>query len=343
MGQVELPVGVGGADDPVLAPRDDEQHGFLGAQDERGLGVHLVAVHHDVHALGRPHGEAALLAEHLLQLVGPHAGGVEHGPGPDVGLATGLGVTHPHTGDPVAVPQVADHLGGVGHDRPVVSGGARQGEGVAGVVDEGVPVPDTAHDGVLAQSRGHPARSRAAVVLLRRDALGAAHHVVEHESRGHIGAFPEPTGEREEELQRRDQVRGQARHAEFALVEGFGHQAEIELLEVAQPAVEHLRTAGGRAGGEVAGLDERHVQPPGGRVERAAGAHHTAAHDHDVEGVLRQSAPGLGAAVGAEDGSGPGRGHGRSLRGRARVPARRRRLYARGGRVHANADVVLAV
>ena len=34
--EVELPVGVGRADDPVAAPRDHEQHALLGADRERG-------------------------------------------------------------------------------------------------------------------------------------------------------------------------------------------------------------------------------------------------------------------------------------------------------------------
>jgi hypothetical protein len=36
VGLVEVPVGVGRADDPVPTPRDDEEHRLLGAQDDAG-------------------------------------------------------------------------------------------------------------------------------------------------------------------------------------------------------------------------------------------------------------------------------------------------------------------
>ena len=310
MGEVELPVGVGGADDPVLAPGDDEKHGLLGAQDQRRLRVDLVAVHHDVHALRRADGEAALLAEHPLELVGPHSGGVEHGAGPHVGLEPGLGVPDAHAGDPLTVTQVADHLRGVGHHGAVARGGAGQCEGVAGVVDECVPVADAADHHVLAQAGRDAVGAGAAVVLLWGYALGPAHDVVEHESGGHVGALPEATGQREQEFQGCDQVWGQAGHAEFALVQGFGDQAEVELLEVAQAPVEHLGAARGGACGEISGLDHGDVQSAGGGVDGAAGAHDATAHYHDVERLLGQPAPCLGSALGAEDGSGPDRGHG---------------------------------
>ena len=49
------PRGVGGPDDPVPAPGDDEEHGLLGAHDEAGLRADPVARHDQVDALGRLH------------------------------------------------------------------------------------------------------------------------------------------------------------------------------------------------------------------------------------------------------------------------------------------------
>src|SRR5690606_32351029 len=49
---VQRPLGVGGADDPVPSPRDDEQYGLLRAQDDPGVGVDAVPRHHQVDALG---------------------------------------------------------------------------------------------------------------------------------------------------------------------------------------------------------------------------------------------------------------------------------------------------
>ena len=85
VGQVEVPVGVGGADDPVRAPRDDEQHRLLGAQDDRHLADDAVARHDDVHALGRTHPKSAALLGQRLDLVGPHSGGVDDDVAADVG------------------------------------------------------------------------------------------------------------------------------------------------------------------------------------------------------------------------------------------------------------------
>ena len=94
MGQVEIPVGVGGADDPVRAPRDDEQHRLLGAQDDRHLAHDAVAGDHDVHALGCPHPKSPALLGQCLNLVGPHAGGVDHDVPAHLGDGPVLGVAH---------------------------------------------------------------------------------------------------------------------------------------------------------------------------------------------------------------------------------------------------------
>ena len=44
-------------------------------------------------------------------VVGPHAGGVDDLPGPDLELAAGLQVAHPRAGDPLALAQEADRPG----------------------------------------------------------------------------------------------------------------------------------------------------------------------------------------------------------------------------------------
>ena len=102
VGQVEVPVGVGRADDPVRAPRDDEEHRLLGAQDEPGLGVDPVAGDDDVHALGGAHVEAAAAAGHRLDVVGPHAGAVDDDGGRDLGALAGLDVLDEGADDALA-------------------------------------------------------------------------------------------------------------------------------------------------------------------------------------------------------------------------------------------------
>ena len=64
----------------------------------------------------------------------------------------------------------------------------------------------------------------------------------------------------------------------------LAHQTELELLEVAQAAMEHL------------GASARW------HWRRSAGTHHTAADHHDVELLGAQSLPGLRALVGSEEG-----------------------------------------
>src|SRR3712207_7770891 len=73
MGLVQVPVGVRRPDDPVAAPRDDEQHRLLGAQDQPGLAVDPVAGDDDVHALAGPHVEPATPADQGLDVVGPRS------------------------------------------------------------------------------------------------------------------------------------------------------------------------------------------------------------------------------------------------------------------------------
>lgn len=59
--EIQVPVGVRGADDPVTAPRNDEQHRFLGTQDDGGFTDDAIARDDDVYALRRSHPEPSAL------------------------------------------------------------------------------------------------------------------------------------------------------------------------------------------------------------------------------------------------------------------------------------------
>ena len=83
-------------------------------------------------------------------------------------------------------------------------------------------------------------------------------------------------------------------------VQRFADQPQLQLFEVAQPAVEHLRAAARRAGREVAGLDKRDLQPARRRVKGGAGADHAAADDDDVELLAAEPLPGLFALFRAQ-------------------------------------------
>src|SRR5690606_35998886 len=122
VGEIEVPVGVGGADDPMTAPGDDEQHRLLGAHDQAGLGVDPVARDDDVYALARTYPEPPARAGQVLQLVGPHARRVDDDVAFDVLLLAGLDVANLDPADPVCLAQKPDDLRGRTNHGAVVRG-----------------------------------------------------------------------------------------------------------------------------------------------------------------------------------------------------------------------------
>ncbi len=71
-----------------------------------------------------------------------------------------------------------------------------------------------------------------------------------------------PAGvQRKEERQPLDEVRRDDVHQVAALLVRLAHEAHVAHLQVAQAAVDQLRRAGRRGGGEVAAVDERDVEP----------------------------------------------------------------------------------
>ena len=233
----------GGPEDPVRPPRDDEEHRRLGAQDQPGVGHDPVAGHHQMHALGRPYPEPSTATGQALQLIGPDPSGVDHSVREQVGLGARLAVAQPHSGDPVGLPQEPHHLGGVTYDGAVMGRSARDRHRVAGVVGDGVVVPDGADERVTSQRRGDPARAGPGQVLLPGYRARAAHAVVEGQPGRHVRAFPQPPVQRVEEAHRLDQVRSQAVEHQLTFAQRLADQPELQLLEVSQAAVEQLRRA----------------------------------------------------------------------------------------------------
>src|SRR5262249_10471199 len=77
-------------------------------------------------------------------------------------------------------------------------------------------------------------------------------------------------------------------------------QAELELLQIAQAAVDQLGGPARRTGRQVTCLDQRDGQPAGGRVERRTGAGHaTPDHEH-VEALRLEPGQVGGAPLGRE-------------------------------------------
>ena len=69
--------GVGGANDPVTLPGDDEENGLLGLGEDTAGCVDAVAGNHDVDTLGCQNLQATLGVSEGLGLFGPHAGCVD--------------------------------------------------------------------------------------------------------------------------------------------------------------------------------------------------------------------------------------------------------------------------
>ena len=159
VGEVEIPAGVGGADDPVPAPGDDEQHAGRCTQDHAGVGVDAILGDDQVNALGRPHPDLAA-AGHALDLIGPGSGRVDHLAGSDRHLVTGLRAAGPDSHHPVTAAQQVDHLQAGHHHRAVARCGASDGKRVAGIVELGVPIAHCADQGVLAQSGSQRSAAR---------------------------------------------------------------------------------------------------------------------------------------------------------------------------------------
>jgi hypothetical protein len=110
------------------------------------------------------------------------------------------------------------------------------------------------------------------------------HHVVHVEPDAEHAIRALPTEGRDDERQRLHQVRCQL-HQQRALEQRLAHQPEVEVLEVAQAAVDQLRGAARGAGREVRLLDERHAVPTRGRVEGHPRARDSPTHDGEVEFV----------------------------------------------------------
>ena len=90
---------------------------------------------------------------------------------------------------------------------------------------------------------------------------------------------------RDQERGRIDQVRRQP-DQQLALQQRLADEAEVEVPQVAEAAVDHLRGAARGAGGEVVALDQGHRVAAGGGVEGDPGAGHPAADHDDVEALL---------------------------------------------------------
>lgn len=128
------------------------------------------------------------------------------------------------------------------------------------------------------------ARSAQAAVLAAVLGAGAhsRHDVVGVESEPDPAAALLLAERRHQERGRIDEVRGEFDH-ELALEQGFPDQADVEVLEVAQPAVDHLRRTRGGADRKVTAFEQRHRISPRGGIERDSGTGDATTDDDHLE------------------------------------------------------------
>ncbi len=294
---------VGGADQGAAVPGQGEDVAVLAGGDDAGrrAGREVVAVEQHVGAAaGRDPRHVLLLDQLRAHPVGPDAGRVDDVLGLDLEALARLGLDRGDAGRAAVARQHLAHLGpvqghgaealGLAEDRqhePHVVGLAVEEEvGVAGVarLQRGNHLQQ-----LLAADRPVAVRRpvEVLVLLLGGAHLAAAaadprrrHHVVHVQPQPEfaVAAFLREGGD--DERRRVDQVRRQLDH-QLALQQRLADQAEVEVLQVAEAAVDHLRGAAGGAGGVVAALQQRHRVAARGGVEGDAGAGHPAAdHQH---------------------------------------------------------------
>ena len=111
------------------------------------------------------------------------------------------------------------------------------------------------------------------------------HHVVHVEPDPDAAVAALVAERRHQERRRVDEVWREP-DQQLALQQRLADQAEVEVLQVAEPAVDHLRRAAGGALAEVVALDQRDRIAARGRVEGHAGAGDPTADDDHVEAVL---------------------------------------------------------
>ncbi len=283
----EIPVRVGRSDDPVLPPRDDEQHAPFRARDDPGGRPQPLTRHDQVHSLGGAHPQAVRLRPRSWQVAGPHSGRVDHLPGAHVDGPARLDVDQTCASHRVAGPQKLGHLAPAGRECAVGDRRSHERRGEPSVVDLGVPVLHRAGQAVRAKGgRLGQCRTPGQVPMARQAlplARGGGQSVVDQDASAHIRSLPHPVRERVEERHRLDEVRRDPVEQQASLLQRLADQPEVEHLQVPQPAVDELARAARRAAGPVLSLDDRRPQAPSRRIHRGAGPDDTSSDNQHVQ------------------------------------------------------------
>ena len=265
-------------------------------------------------AAGRDPRHVLLLDDLGTDPVGPDAGRVDDVLGLDLEAFPRLGLDRGDADRAALAREHLGHLSPVQHDRAEALGLAEDRQGQPHVVGLAV-VEEVGVVGLLWLQRGNQLQHLVAVdraVAVRRPVevlillLGGAHlaaAATDPRRRHHVVHVEPPPqfavaallGEGgDDEGRRVDQVRRQLHH-QLALQERLADQAEVEVLQVAETAVDHLRGAAGGADRVIAPLQQSHRVATRGGVEGDAGAGDPAAdHDH-LEALTRDLLQSRGA------------------------------------------------
>ena len=293
--------GVGGADNPVALPGDDEEHGLFGLGEDTAGRVDAVAGNHDVDALGREHLQAAVGVGQGFGFFGPHAGCVDDVLGAYVQALAALEVRQLRTDDAAGCILVeTDNLGAGCSQCAVACGGADHVDDQACVVNACVVELDGAGEGGVLDVGEDGLGAGLGEVTLRGNALVAAgseerQGVVHTDADGGVGALDDGHLQGPQEGLCVHQVGCNLVQQQAAFGEGLGHELEVEVVEVAQAAVHELGGPGAGACCPVAGFDDAGAQAAGCGVEGDAGAGDAAADHEDVEFFIGHALESLGA------------------------------------------------
>jgi len=188
--------------------------------------------------------------------------------------------------DPAAVVQESDDLrcrDACGAER---GGGAREDEREAGIVDLRVVEADAAVQGVFAQAR-YRAQAGAAgemtVAWHRR--MESCEGVVEEQPGAEEGAVPRHPPQRHQDRHRVHQMGRDLLDQQTSLLQRLAYQLDVELLQIAQTAMDQFAGTAGRSGRPVPLLDHGDPQPAARSVKGDAAAGGAAADDEHVEEV----------------------------------------------------------
>ena len=153
------------------------------------------------------------------------------------------------------------------------------------VVDLRVEVLYSADQTVAAETRKAAEHAPSREMTMAGEGASAGEDVVEERARADVDALPEASRERVEEGDRLHEMRAQSFEEQRLLREGLPDQAEVELLQIAEPAVDQLARTARSPRRPVSLLDQRDGEAAAGGVQGGSRADHATADHDEVEGL----------------------------------------------------------